>query len=109
MQTQIQQAVETTKKMLQISKNHQQDVMNEIVKEMGMSFHILEMSFEQEEYLTNLVHNALTKHSQDDVNFIEVSQLLDSALESVDELKVLNNQDDEVEQGAKDDFEDELF
>lgn len=108
-QTQIQQAVETTKKMLEISKNHQQDVMNEIVSEMGMSFHVLEMSLEQEEYLTKLVHNALKKHSQDDVNFIEVSQLLDSALASVDELKTLNNQDDEIEQVPGDDFEDELF
>jgi DNA-binding response OmpR family regulator len=94
-QDKIQQAVIQTKKMLAVSKQHQQEAMNEIVTNIGHSFHILEMSFEQEEYLTNLVHEALKKHSQDDMNFFEVSQLLDSALQSVDELKSLNNHKDE--------------
>ena len=90
-QEQIQKAVHTTKKMLEISKHHQQEVMNEIVQKIGMSFHVLDMTMEQEEYLTTLVHDALKKHTQDDVNFLEVSKLLDGALESVDELKALNS------------------
>ncbi len=89
-QEQIEQAVARTKKMLAISKLHQQEVMNEIVQNMGASFHILDMNFEQEEYLTNLIHTALKKHTQDDINFLEVTQLLDQAIASVDTLKALN-------------------
>ena len=106
-QEQIQQAVSKTKKMIKISKHHQQEVMNEIVQNMGMSFHVLDMSMEQEEYLTNLVHNALKKHTQDDLMFLEVSELLDSALNSVDELKSLNTLQSEPEEEF--DEEDELF
>jgi ActR/RegA family two-component response regulator len=105
-QSSIQQAVSSTKQMIEISKHHQQEVMNEIVKNIGMSFHVLDMTDEQEQYLTNLVHNALKKHSQDDINFLEVTQLLDGALSSVNELEELNFQQEEV----VDDFdEDELF
>jgi CheY-like chemotaxis protein len=106
-QSKIQQAVSATKQMIAISKHHQQEVMNEIVTNIGMSFHVLEMSDEQEEYLTNLVHTALKKHSQDDINFLEVTQLLDGALASVDELEVLNQQQEE--ETVDIDEEDELF
>lgn len=106
-QDKIQQAVIQTKKMLAVSKHHQQEVMNEIVTNIGQSFHILDMSFEQEEYLTDLVHKALKKHTQDDINFLEVGQLLDSALQSVDELKSLNSvKEQEIETLEE---EDELF
>jgi len=81
--------------------------MNEIVQNIGMSFHVLDMSDEQEEYLTNLVHTALKKHSQDDINFLEVTQLLDGALESVNELETLNLQQEVVVDELDD--EDELF
>jgi DNA-binding response OmpR family regulator/penicillin-binding protein-related factor A (putative recombinase) len=104
-QSKIQQAVSSTKKMIEISKHHQQEVMNEIVQNIGMSFHVLDMSDEQEQYLTNLVHTALKKHSQDDINFLEVTQLLDGALESVNELETLNLQQEAVDE----DDEDELF
>ncbi len=103
-QSEIQKAVFTTKKMIEISKHHQQEVMNEIVQSMGASFHVLDMTMEQEEYLTDLVHNALKKHSQDDINFLEIGQLLDNALASVDNLKELNQEVEEIE-----DDEDELF
>ena len=105
-QEQIQQAVVKTKKMIEISKHHQQEVMNEIVQNVGMSFHVLDMNEEQEIYLTDLVHKALKKHTQDDVNFLEVTQLLDQALGSVDSLKSLNQ-----EQAIAEDFDedDELF
>ncbi|MBA6234101.1 MULTISPECIES: response regulator [unclassified Colwellia] len=106
-QSKIQQAVSATKQMIAISKHHQQEVMNEIVTNIGMSFHVLEMSDEQEEYLTNLVHTALKKHSQDDINFLEVTQLLDGALASVDELEVLNLQQEEETVDINE--EDELF
>ena len=106
-QSKIQQAVFSTKKMIEISKHHQQEVINEIVQNIGMSFHVLELSDEQEEYLTNLVHTALKKHSQDDINFLEVTQLLDGALESVNELETLNIQQEEVVDELDD--EDELF
>ncbi|REL35323.1 response regulator [Thalassotalea euphylliae] len=105
-QEQIQQAVVKTKKMIEISKHHQQEVMNEIVQNMGMSFHVLDMSEDQETYLTDLVHKALKKHTQDDVNFLEVTQLLDQALGSVDSLKSLNQQQTVVEDFDEDD---ELF
>lgn len=105
-QDKIQQAVIQTKKMLAVSKHHQQEVMNEIVTNIGQSFHILDMSFEQEEYLTDLVHKALKRHTQDDINFLEVGQLLDSALQSVDELKSLNLQKEESPELEE---EDELF
>ncbi len=106
-QEQIQNAVLTTKKMVEISKHHQQEIMNEIVQNIGLSFHVLDLSEEQEEHLTNLVHNALKKHSQDDINFLEVSALLDSTLQSVDKLKNLND----TRQLRHDDVddEDELF
>jgi len=106
-QEQIQKAVGSTKKMIEISKQHQQEVMNEIVQKIGMSFHILDMTVEQEDYLTALVHNALKKHTQDDINFIEVTQLLDNALASVDDLKALNT--DQGEASIDEDDEDELF
>jgi len=106
-QEQIQKAVLTTKKMVEISKHHQQEVMNEIVTKIGMSFHVLDLNEEQEVYLTGLVHDALKKHSQDDINFIEVGQLLDQALHSVDELKELNHEPAAVEDEIDD--EDELF
>lgn len=108
-QEQIKQAVSTTKKMVEISKHHQQEVMNEIVQKMGTSFHILDMTQEQEDYLTDMVHSALKKHSQDDINFIEVSQLLDQALHSVDQLQALNTE--QVSDLFHQDFddEDELF
>jgi ActR/RegA family two-component response regulator len=106
-QSKIQQAVSSTKKMIEISKHHQQEVMNEIVQNIGMSFHVLDMSDEQEQYLTNLVHTALKKHSQDDINFLEVTQLLDGALDSVNELETLNLQQEEVVDDLDD--EDELF
>ena len=109
-QEQIKQAVSTTKKMVEISKHHQQEVMSEIVLKMGTSFHILDMSQEQEDHLTDLVHGALKKHSQDDINFLEVTQLLDQALNSVDQLQQLNTENDETENSAYDiDDEDELF
>lgn len=103
-QTEIQKAVLATKQMIESSKNNQQEIMNDIVQSMGVSFHVLDMNMEQEEYLTNLVHNALRKHSQDDINFFEVSQLLDNALISLDSLKSLNPEVIEIEEE-----EDELF
>lgn len=106
-QVQIQQAVTTTKKMVEISKVHQQGVMNDIVQNIGTSFHVLDMTMEQEDYLMNLVHKALKKNSQDDVNFLEITQLLDGALESVDQLKALNTEQTIVEDVIDD--EDELF
>ncbi len=92
MQAKIQQALLTTKKMVEISKHHQQEVMNDIVHKVGMSFHILELSQHQEDYLTGLVHDALKKHSQDDINFLEVRQLINHALKSADEIKQLNHE-----------------
>ena len=106
-QQQITQAVNSTKKMVEISKHHQQEVMSEIVQKIGFSFHVLDLNVEQEEYLTELVHDTLKRHSQDDVNFIEVIQLLDSALLSVDKLQMLSLQQ-AVESEDIDD-EDELF
>jgi len=106
-QTKIEQAVKTTKKMIEISKHHQQEVMNEIVQKIGMSFHVLDLNEEQEDYLTGLVHTALKKHTQDDINFLEVTHLLDGALSSVNELEVLNQQQDEEIEDFDD--EDELF
>ena len=108
-QEQIKQAVSTTKKMVEISKHHQQEVMNEIVQKMGTSFHILDLSQEQEDYLTDLVHGALKKHSQDDINFLEVTQLLDQALNSVDQLQQLNTENDQIDNTYDIDDEDELF
>ncbi|PKI16146.1 response regulator [Colwellia sp. 12G3] len=108
-QEQIKQAVGSTKKMVEISKHHQQEVMNEIVQKMGTSFHILDMSQEQEDYLTDMVHGALKKHSQDDINFLEVTQLLDQALNSVEQLQQLNTENDEVDNTYDIDDEDELF
>ncbi len=108
-QEQIKQAVSTTKKMVEISKHHQQEVMNEIVQKMGTSFHILDMSQDQEDYLTDLVHGALKKHSQDDINFLEVTQLLDQALNSVDQLQQLNTENDQIDNTYDIDDEDELF
>jgi len=108
-QEQIKQAVITTKKMVQISKHHQQEVMNEIVLKMGTSFHILDMSEDQEVYLTDLVHGALKKHSQDDINFLEVTQLLDQALGSVDQLQQLDQEQDQLLDTDNTDDEDELF
>ena len=95
--------------MVEVSKHHQQEVMNEIVLKMGTSFHILDMSQEQEDYLTDMVHGALKKHSQDDINFLEVTQLLDEALNSVDQLQRLNTENDEVGNTFDIDDEDELF
>jgi len=108
-QIQIKQAVIKTKRMVQISKHHQQEIMNEIVLKMGTSFHILNMTEDQEEYLTDLVHGALKKHSQDDVNFLEVTQLLDQALESVDQLQQLGHEQDHIINESDTDDEDELF
>ena len=108
-QEQINQALGATKKMIEISKHHQQEVMNEIVQKMGTSFHILNMSLEQEDYLTDMVHGALKKHSQDDINFLEVSQLLDQALNSVDQLKQLNTENTHITTHLEADDEDELF
>ncbi|GLX76818.1 hypothetical protein tinsulaeT_01580 [Thalassotalea insulae] len=106
-QDQILAAVSKTKKMIGISKHHQQEVMNEIVQNIGMSFHVLDMTMEQEEFLTELVQNALQKHSQDDALFIDISHLLDSALTSVDELKQLNTTQEMPEEVLNE--EDELF
>ncbi len=106
-QSKIEQAVTTTKKMIEISKHHQQEVMNEIVQKIGVSFHVLDLNEEQEDYLTSLVHTALKKHTQDDINFLEVTQLLDGALRSVSELEELNQQQDEEIEDFDD--EDELF
>jgi len=106
-QEQITQAVTSTKKMVEISKHHQQEVMNEIVQKIGLSFHVLDLNMEQEDYLTNLVHDALKKHTQDDINFIEVIQLLDNALLSVEQLQTLNAQ--QAPDTADFDDEDELF
>lgn len=108
-QEQIKQAVSTTKKMVEISKHHQQEVMNEIVQKMGTSFHILDMTQAQEDYLTDLVHGALKKHTQDDINFLEVTQLLDQALNSVDQLQQLNTENDQIDNTYDIDDEDELF
>lgn len=106
-QQQIKQAVSRTKKMVEISKHHQQEVMNDIVQNIGLSFHVLDMDEEQETYLTDLVHNVLKKHTQDDINFLEVSQYLDQALAKIDELKILNENREKITQTIDD--EDELF
>ena len=81
--------------------------MNEIVQNIGTSFHVLDMNEEQETYLMNLVHNALKKHSQDDINFMEITCFLDQALLSVEQLKTLNAVVTEIEYDQED--EDELF
>ncbi len=97
-QENIETAVLKTKNMLEVSKYHQQEVMTEIVQNIGMSFHVLDLSEEQESYLTNLVHSALKKHSQDDVNFLDVSRLLDQTLidvKSLDGLSTVSESDDE--------------
>jgi len=104
-QEQIKNAVETTQKMVEISKHHQQEIMNEIVEKIGVSFHVLDLNEEQEKYLMQLVHDALKKHSQDDINFLEVSSLLDLTLQSVDKLKNLNNKPHIIGE----DIDDELF
>ena len=101
-QSEIQKAVITTKKMVEISKNHQQEIMNEIVQSIGQSFHVLEMNIKQEEYLTSLIHNVLKKHSQDDINFLEIGSLLDNALISLERLKSLNTKHEIID-------EEELF
>lgn len=106
-QDQISQAVIATKKIVEISKHHQQEVMNDIVQQIGMSFHVLDLNEEQENYLTNLVHGALKKHSQDDVHFLEVVSLLDQSLDSVEKLKELNHQEEIIEEACED--EDVLF
>lgn len=106
-QEEIQHAVHKTKKLLEVSKHHQQEIMNDIVQNMGMSFHVLDMSMEQEEYLTNLVHTALKKHSQDDLMFFDVTTSLDNALASVEQLKSLNLDQSDIP--AEIDEEDELF
>ncbi len=108
-QEQIKQALFTTKKMVEISKHHQQEVMNDIVEKIGTSFHILDLTQGQEDYLTELVHGALKKHSQDDINFIEVTQLLDQALNSVDKLQELNTENTHIDNNYNIDDEDELF
>jgi response regulator of citrate/malate metabolism len=108
-QEQMKQAVSKTKKMVEISKLHQQEVMNEIVQKMGTSFHVLYMTQEQEDYLIDLVHTALKKHSQDDINFLEVTQLLDQALGSVEQLHQLNTENNYIENTCAIDEEDELF
>jgi DNA-binding response OmpR family regulator len=105
-QVQIQQAVSTTKRMVEISKKHQQEIMNEIVINLGTSFHVLDLTIGQEDYLTNLVHGALRKHSQDDVNFMEITSALDGALISVDQLKAINTEQQITEEAEE---EDELF
>jgi DNA-binding response OmpR family regulator len=107
-QDKLKKAIETTKKMVAVSKHHQQEVMNEIVQSIGQSFHVLDMNDQQEEYLTNLVHNALKKHSQDDINFLEVSELLDTSLKSMDDLSALNEENIQDENPFDDD-DDELF
>jgi hypothetical protein len=66
------------------------------------------MNDQQEEYLTNLVHNALKKHSQDDINFLEVGELLDTSLKSMDDLSALNEENIQDE-NPFDDEDDELF
>jgi hypothetical protein len=76
---------------------------------MGTSFHVLDMTQVQEDFLTDLVHGALKKHSQDDINFIEVTQLLDQALNSVDQLQQLNTENNQIESASVIDDEDELF
>lgn len=106
-QDQLAQAVSTTKKMVEISKHHQQEVMNDIVQQIGVSFHVLDLNEEQEMYLTNLVHEALKKHSQDDVHFLEVISLLDQGLASVEKLKELNQKESPIEEPCDD--EDVLF
>jgi response regulator of citrate/malate metabolism len=107
-QEKIKQAVTKTKRMLAISKQHQQEVMNEIVQNIGMSFHVLEMSDEQELYLMDLVHTALKKHTQDDINFSEVTLLLDLAIANVDTLQELNTTST-VESNDIFDDEEDLF
>ena len=94
--------------MVEVSKHHQQDIMNDIVQRIGISFHVLELNESQEEYLMNLVHDVLKKHSQDDINFIEVSQLLDDVLENVESIKSLDKYDEIIE-ACNDIDEDELF
>ena len=94
--------------MVEISKHHQQEVMNQIVQKVGTSFHILDLTEGQEDYLTELVHSALKMHSQDDINFLEVTQLLDQAFKSVDSLQKLNSQNDDALSNYGIDNEDEL-
>ncbi|WP_206485557.1 response regulator [Thalassotalea sp. G2M2-11] len=108
-QDQIQEAVTKTKHMIEKSKHHQKEVMGEIVQNIGMSFHVLDMTMEQEEYLTDLVQTALNKHSQDEALFVEVGDLLDKALASVDELKELNTLQSASQSEDELDEEDELF
>jgi DNA-binding response OmpR family regulator len=88
-QHQLAQAMANTKKMVEISKHHQQEMMNEMVIGIGESFHVLDLSTDEINYLTKLVHNALKKHTQDDVNFMEVTNVLDDALLNVAKLKSL--------------------
>jgi hypothetical protein len=47
-------------------------------------------------------------HSQDDINFLEVTQLLDKAVNSVDSLQKLNRQNDDIFNNYGVDNEDEL-
>ncbi|QOL24780.1 response regulator [Thalassotalea sp. LPB0316] len=107
-QSQISSAVNTTKKMVEVSKYHQQEIMGEIVEKIGLSFHVLDLDEKQEEYLMKLVHDVLKKHSQDDMNFIEVTQLLDQVLTNVERIKQLDKYQ-EI-QTPDDEFDDdELF
>lgn len=105
-QENIEKAVTKTKEVINVSKSLQQDIMNEIVQNMGASFHVLDMNTEQEDYLTEMVHSALKKHSQNDTNFFEITDLLDETLKNVNELKSLNEVDSTTEIIEE---EDELF
>ena len=79
-----------TKKMLQISQNYQQELINEIVDKLTQSSAVFQMDLAQQNYMTDLVRNTMERHAQDNINFTEVAQSLDLTYSKLNDFKRLN-------------------
>lgn len=84
-QSELKQAVTTIQEAAVEMQNARQQLVDEIVMEIGLSFHQYEFTDEQEKFLTDLIETNVVKQSQSSERFLSVNEQLNDLVESISE------------------------
>lgn len=83
------------KDMLEVQHNKQK-LMDDIILNIGQSFHVLDLNEEQENFLTDMIENILRKHADNTGKFNSIREMASHAVEKLME-SMKNPEDNEPE------------
>ncbi|AWL12112.1 hypothetical protein HMF8227_01639 [Saliniradius amylolyticus] len=90
-QTMLARTLTETRSLVNAAKQNREDTLNAIRQSIGLSFHVLDLSEEQEQYLSDLVEKALTENASEEKTLMQIRHALDDILQTID--KVTEQQD----------------